>query len=64
MSESTAESIGGMSCTSWQHPLRPHLKGRICREAGCDTILSIYNANDRCARHDMTPIRTRGVHIA
>ncbi len=61
---SAAESIGGMSCTSWHHPPRPHSKGRICREQGCDTILSIYNESDKCARHEVTAIRTRGVHIA
>jgi len=61
---SSQDAIGGMSCTSWQHPPRAHRKGRVCREPGCNTILSIYNDSDRCARHDHPVIRIRGVHIA
>ena len=65
MQEASAqEVIGGMSCTSWHHPPRAHRKSRVCREPECHTILSIYNDSDKCARHDTTSIRIRGVHIA
>jgi anti-anti-sigma factor len=29
--------------------------GRVCDAPGCDTVLSTYNADDRCARHDHMP---------
>jgi hypothetical protein len=39
--------------------------GRVCREPGCSTRLSIYNDGDRCSIHEpMSAPRTRGRKIA
>jgi hypothetical protein len=32
-------------------PLRTYRAGRICVEGGCETVLSIYNRETRCAAH-------------
>lgn len=36
---------------TWRRPVPAHTTGRTCSEAGCETVLSIYNATDRCALH-------------
>jgi hypothetical protein len=33
-------------------PVRTYRPGRTCRVDGCDTRLSMYNPNARCALHD------------
>ena len=39
--------------------------GRVCREDGCGTVLSIYNRGKYCYQHEpMTTPRTRGRKIA
>jgi hypothetical protein len=39
--------------------------GRVCREAGCQTVLSIYNRGKFCYQHEpMATPRTRGRKIA
>ena len=47
--------------------LRPP-KGRRCEEPGCDTVLSTYNAADRCYLHTAPSLRhalyrDRGVEL-
>lgn len=44
---------------------RAFTAGRICREEGCETVLSIYNKGKYCYQHEplVTP-RTRGKKIA
>jgi hypothetical protein len=32
-------------------PVRTYPQGRVCRELGCDALLSIYNADIYCAQH-------------
>lgn len=32
--------------------VRTYARGRVCAEDGCATVLSAYNAADRCAVHD------------
>ena len=40
-------------------------KGRVCREPGCGTRLSIYNSGKHCWKHEpMAVPRTRGRKIA
>jgi hypothetical protein len=35
--------------------------GRVCKDSGCNVVLSIYNDTDRCSIHsEMKPPRTRG----
>jgi hypothetical protein len=46
-----AEAVGAMSCTNYRRASRAYGSGRVCAEPGCSTVLSIYNADDRCARH-------------
>lgn len=33
-------------------PVRTHGRGRRCMVEGCDTRLSLYNPNPRCALHE------------
>jgi hypothetical protein len=32
-------------------------KGRLCQEPGCETLLSTYNASDRCYLHSAPAFR-------
>jgi len=46
-------------------PSKAFAKDRRCREAGCDTQLSIYNDGKYCYLHEpMAVPRTRGRKIA
>lgn len=57
-----ADAVGGVSCTNYRRASRSYGTGRTCAETGCSTVLSIYNAEDRCARHALagaTPRRRR-----
>lgn len=48
-----------------ERPSRSFGKNRICREAGCDTKLSMYNNGKYCYVHEpMAVPRTRGRKIA
>ncbi len=45
-------------------PSRSFGSGRVCREAGCETRLSMYNSGKFCYEHEpMTVPRTRGKKI-
>lgn len=44
------------------NPVRTHGKGRVCRDPGCGTKLSIYNPKDFCSLHTKPQtIQVRGV---
>jgi hypothetical protein len=46
-------------------PSRTFGKGRVCRESGCGTRLSMYNKGKFCYQHEpMAVPRTRGRKIA
>jgi len=47
----SAEAVGAVCCTNYRRASRSFGSGRICAEPGCATVLSIYNSEDRCARH-------------
>ena len=48
-----------------ERPARAFASGRVCREADCDTRLSIYNSGAYCSTHEpMAVTRTRGKKIA
>jgi hypothetical protein len=34
-----------------EHPRRLRPTGRVCRNRGCDTVLSIYNRQEWCSVH-------------
>lgn len=54
-----AEAVGAVSCTNYRRASRSYGTGRVCSELGCGTVLSIYNSEDRCARHALTGATTR-----
>ncbi len=58
-------AVGGRPISGNDRPSRSFKAGRICRENGCETILSIYNNGSFCSQHEpMTVPRTRGRKIA
>ncbi|MHB1536017.1 MAG: hypothetical protein ACYC1D_15685 [Acidimicrobiales bacterium] len=62
MSERT---LGGHTLAGSERPSRAFTKDRTCREAGCETKLSIYNNGKYCYQHEpMAVPRTRGRKIA
>ena len=54
-----AEAVGAVSCTNYRRASRSYGNGRVCSELGCDTVLSIYNSEERCARHALAGTTTR-----
>jgi hypothetical protein len=58
-------SVSGTPFSGAGRPSRSFAKGRVCKEQGCDTILSMYNQDKFCAQHaPLTVPRTRGRKIA
>jgi hypothetical protein len=58
-------SLSGHSLSGSERPSRAFAKDRMCREPGCNTVLSIYNSGKFCHRHEpMVVPRTRGRKIA
>ena len=54
-------AIVGMRITSVERGVRRSKKGRVCREDGCWTALSVYNDTAWCSLHaPMVVPRTRG----
>jgi hypothetical protein len=45
-------SIGGQAFTTYGRPSKAFPEGRVCGEASCDTVLSIYNESEYCYQHD------------
>ena len=57
--------IDGMRITSVERAQRRSKKGRVCREDGCRTTLSIYNDGSWCSLHaPMVTPRTRGKKLS
>jgi len=42
-----ASTVGGDAPASRRYPA-----GRVCREPGCDTVLSVYNPRELCGQHE------------
>ena len=58
-------SVPGTPFVGHDRPSRSFARGRVCKEPGCDTRLSIYNNGKYCYQHEpMTVPRTRGKKIA
>ncbi|MDQ2754433.1 MAG: hypothetical protein M3R71_02665 [Actinomycetota bacterium] len=58
-------SLGAHTLSGSERPSRSFAKDRTCREAGCQTKLSIYNNGKYCYQHEpMAVPRTRGKKIA
>jgi hypothetical protein len=54
-------AIIGSPITSVERGVRRSKKGRVCREVGCGTALSVYNDSLWCSLHaPMVVPRTRG----
>lgn len=57
--------VRGTSLSGSDRPSRSFGAGRVCREPGCTTKLSIYNNGKYCYQHEpMAVPRTRGKKIA
>ncbi|MGH9120500.1 MAG: hypothetical protein ACRDYC_00910 [Acidimicrobiales bacterium] len=62
MSETT---LGGRTLSGSERPSKSFERGRVCRNPGCSTKLSIYNNGKYCYQHEpMAVPRTRGKKIA
>jgi hypothetical protein len=58
-------SIGATALTGHEHPPRAFPRGRVCKEPGCSTVLSVYHEGDYCYRHERPEApRLRGKKIA
>jgi hypothetical protein len=58
-------SVGAHAIAGADVPSRRFKAGRICRNPGCGTRLSIYNEGSFCYQHEpMTVPRVRGKKIA
>ncbi len=58
-------SVAGTAFAGSERPSRSFGKGRVCREPGCETRLSMYNSGRYCYEHEpMVVPRTRGKKIA
>ncbi len=55
----SVDAVGAVSCTNYRRASRVYLPGRVCSEPGCETVLSIYNPEDRCSRHAIVAGSTR-----
>jgi hypothetical protein len=57
--------VRATSLSGNDRPSRSFGSGRVCREPGCSTKLSIYNNGKFCYQHEpMIVPRTRGKKIA
>jgi hypothetical protein len=62
---SERSSLAGHTLSGSERPSKSFEKNRTCREAGCNTKLSIYNNGKYCYQHEpMAVPRTRGKKIA
>ena len=58
-------SMVGTPISGNDRPSKAFAEGRVCREPGCGTQLSIYNNGRYCYQHEpMAVPRTRGRKIA
>jgi hypothetical protein len=57
-------TVSGSAITSTEGRPRRSKPGRVCREEGCSTKLSVYNDGAHCSLHaPMVVPRTRGKKI-
>jgi hypothetical protein len=63
---SEVRAVGANSISSGSLRASKALKaGRVCKQQGCATVLSIYNKGRYCYQHEpMATPRTRGKKIA
>ena len=58
-------ALGGTPIQGSERPSKSFGTNRVCREAGCETRLSMYNNGKYCYQHEpMSVPRTRGKKIA
>lgn len=58
-------SVAGTPFNGGGRPSRSFGRGRVCKEPGCETRLSMYNSGKFCSQHEpLTAPRTRGKKIA
>lgn len=58
-------AVQGTPFTGSDRPSKSFGRGRVCKEPGCETRLSMYNSGKFCYEHEpMTVPRTRGRKIA
>jgi hypothetical protein len=58
-------SVAAHPISGNDRPSKKFKAGRVCRQAGCETVLSIYNDGKYCYQHEpMTTPRVRGKKIA
>ena len=50
--EETIQSIGGWNLDGRGPSSKLYKRGRQCGEAGCGTVLSIYNPGRYCSEHE------------
>ena len=53
MDQDRSVSLGGTMLGVGADPVKAFARGRVCREPGCRTRLSMYNSGAYCARHDV-----------
>jgi hypothetical protein len=59
------QAIGATPLDGHGRPPAAFARGRVCREAGCGTLLSIYHEGEWCYRHEPPELpRVRGKKIA
>lgn len=59
------QSVGAFPLTGSNRPSKSFVAGRVCRQPGCGTVLSIYNDGKFCYQHEpMFVPRMRGKKIA
>jgi hypothetical protein len=58
-------AVAGNGINGSDRPSKAFGKNRLCREPGCETLLSMYNNGKYCSLHEpMAVPRTRGKKIA
>ena len=58
-------AVQGRPFVGSERPSRSFGGGRVCKEQGCETKLSMYNSGKYCYQHEpMSVPRTRGKKIA
>ncbi|MCE2529342.1 MAG: hypothetical protein J4G11_05680 [Acidimicrobiia bacterium] len=45
------EALAGLRLRGGVRPSRSYKRGRVCRQDGCSTKISIYNRRDYCNAH-------------
>ncbi|HVM04441.1 MAG TPA: hypothetical protein VM242_04635 [Acidimicrobiales bacterium] len=57
-------AVQGTPFSGSDRPSKSFGRGRVCKEPGCETRLSMYNSGKFCYEHEpMTVPRTRGRKI-